>query len=237
MWDKSYSKPRQQQLTASESPGTDGSDILSEHSMMLKVQSLDLKRRMTTFFPDENLARYSSLPKINVMSKSATCDVLLKSRLEDFIPDEVASEVPTCTPSISNLSITSEEGTTTHHINSSAVSISTLQLELQKVENQLKSELKKVEEKIETVKNRKSFTKEELKAKLSEFIPEAVAKDVALECRSEISDSMPSAPSLEEILSVKSDCPRRRISQKKKNLPPVNHRLSNTWQLRATLYE
>jgi len=238
MWDTSYSKPKQQQqTTVSESPGSDGSEILSEHSLMLKVRSLDLKRRMTTFFPDENLARYSSLPKISVMSKSATCDVLLKSRLEDFIPDEVASEIPTSTPSVSNRSAISEEGTTTHHINSSAVSISTLQLELQKVENQLKSELMKVEEKIETVKNRKSFTKEELKAKLSEFIPEAVAKDDALECRSEISDSMPSAPSLEEIRSVKSDCPRRRISQKKKDLPPVNHQRSNTWQFKSTLYE
>ena len=53
-------------------------------------------------------------------------------------------------------------------------------VQMSQVQSNLESELKKIEEQIQKARRRKSFTKEELQAKLQEFVPHASNKSKLL---------------------------------------------------------
>jgi len=277
MWDRSYSR----QQTTSDDPENDETDDLSEKSMMLKVKSQDMKRRMSTLFPEKDLRRFSLMPsdksrtslklmkktqscnvilknrlshfcppeyrdpqrhslppKLQTMSKSVTCDVL-KSKLGDFCPQEAPttvapSSVPTRTPSNTE----SCEGLSTR-MSTHPQPAAAFNVHMSQVQSKLESELKEIEEQIQKARRRKSFTKEELQAKLQEFVPHASNKSKYLvEQGSSSSLELPSENiDIIDLKESKSDIVRSRSSIANESQPSISHQRSNTWQLKATLYE
>jgi len=315
MWDRSYSR----QQTAPDDPENDETDDLSEKSMVLKVKSQDMKRRMSTLFPEEDLRRFSLMPSdksrislrlmkktqsCNVilknrlshfcppesrdpqrhslspklqmisehptMSKSVTCDVL-KSKLGDFCPQEAPttaapSSVPTRTPSNRGELSRSAEALTDIEINTESCEgltrmsthpqpAAAFNVDMSPQVSKLESELQEIEDQIQKARRRKSFTKEELQAKLQEFVPRSsVNKTILVEQGSSSSLELPSENiDISDLKESKSDIVRSKSSIGNESQPSISrthslyntkchpvastHQRSNTWQLKATLYE
>jgi len=300
IWDKSYSRRR----TSSDDQENDASDDLSERSLMLKAMSHDMKRRMSTLFPEEDLRRFSLIPADNSekmrtslklmqktqstpnvllkrrlshfcppesreshrhslppdlpaipenpkkMAKSFTCDVL-KSKLGDFIPQETPttatpSSVPTRTPSNPE----SREGLSTRMSTHPQPAASAFNKQKSQVQSNLESELKEIEERIQRARGqRRSFTKEELTAKLQEFVPHPSNRPEIQEFvprpsnRSErllvehdgrsSSIELPSENiDISDLKQIKSDIVRSKSSDEN-DRHFLYHQRSNTWQTTA----
>lgn len=168
------------------------------------------------------------------MMKSSTCDLVLKSKLSNFTPDsEIThtpshadpSSVPTRTPSNTDSfeGLSTQPAATVCMIPNNRGTVDALRVT--SVENMLKSELALVNEQIQRAKQRRTdFTKEELKAKLQEFVP------------SEVVDDLPSQDlSLEKSSSksVKSEIVR---SYSQRSSPKTRDNRALSWQ-QTTLYE
>lgn len=271
--------------------------------MMLKVKSQDMKRRMSTLFPEEDLRRFSLMPSdksrislrlmektqsCNVilknrlshfcppesrdpqrhslppklqtisehptMSKSVTCDVL-KSKLGDFCPQEAPttvapSSVPTRTPSNTESCEGLNTRMSTHPQPAAAFNV-----QMSQVQSKLESELQEIEEQIQKARRRKSFTKEELQAKLQEFVPRSsINKSILVEQGSSSSLELPSENiDISDLKESKSDIVRSKSSIGNESQPSISrthslystkchpvastHQRSNTLQIKATLYE
>lgn len=229
MWEQKYRNSK-----------NNGGNSSDSEDFFLKARSEEIRfKRLSAYFPPNAhvFRRHSTLPLETEMRKTQSCNVQLKRRLSEFIPPEDMSKsmtspgkknsksleeyVPQHTPSIQTLGNKSPgEDSEGHH---ASPSLTTLQFDLQTIEQKLKSELQAVDSKIEKYKQKKSPTKAEMQASLAIFIPEV--------------SNPPFEPELEETLTVKSE--RSPVSIAKK--ASSNHHRAKSWQSKTycttTLYE